>query len=287
VNFKDLFGYEGKNVVVTGAASGMAKAAAEFLIELGANVYALDLNEVTLPFKQSFRVNMGNKEEIDQVIEQLPSTIHALFSCHGVAAWPGKEVQVVTINYVSQRYLAERLLPRIEDKGSVNFIASDGAYGWQKSWNKISEILAQDSFESSVKWLQDNVEIVKAENSYTFAKKALVGYVKSKVWSPDYIHRKIRINSISPGHTQTGLTNDFAKAAEQTAEISGAKIDGLRMIESKYLSGWNGRPARPEEMGYPLVFLGSKMASYINGQDLNISFGKDAFLDVKALNANP
>ena len=43
---KNLFGYEGKTVVVTGAASGMGKATAELLVELGANVYALDWAEV-------------------------------------------------------------------------------------------------------------------------------------------------------------------------------------------------------------------------------------------------
>lgn len=284
MDFKKLFGYEGKNVVITGAASGMAKAAAEFLIELGANVYALDLNEVSLPVTQSFKVNMGNKEEIDNVVQQLPETIDAVFSCHGVAAWPGKDVQVVTINFVSQRYLAESLLPRIVDGGSVNFIASDGGYGWQKSWDKVSEFLANDGFESSVKWLQENTDYVTEQNSYVFSKKALVGYVKSKVWTPEYIQRKIRINSISPGHTETGLTTDFAKAAEQTAEMAGASIDGLNMIESTYLSGWDGRAATSEEMGYPLVFLGSKLASYISGQDLNISYGKDAFFDVQALN---
>lgn len=33
---KELFGYEEKNVVVTGAASGMAYTATEFLLTLGA-----------------------------------------------------------------------------------------------------------------------------------------------------------------------------------------------------------------------------------------------------------
>ena len=43
-------------MVITGAASGMAKVATE----LGANVYALDLNEVSLLVTQSFKVNMAN-----------------------------------------------------------------------------------------------------------------------------------------------------------------------------------------------------------------------------------
>ena len=45
---KDYFGYNGKTVVVTGAASGMGKAAAEMLVDLGAKVYALDWAE-TVP----------------------------------------------------------------------------------------------------------------------------------------------------------------------------------------------------------------------------------------------
>ena len=33
---KDYFGYQNKNVVVTGASSGMGKATAEMLVDLGA-----------------------------------------------------------------------------------------------------------------------------------------------------------------------------------------------------------------------------------------------------------
>ena len=93
----------------------------------------------------------------------------------------------------------------------------------------------------------------------------------------------MRINCISPGYTKTGLTADFEKATEQSAALAGFNINAKEMIENTYLSEWNGRSARPEEMGYPLVFLGSKMASYISGQDVNISYGKDAYNDIKAL----
>ena len=36
----DVLGYKGKNVVITGAASGMGEAAAQLLVGLGAQVYA-------------------------------------------------------------------------------------------------------------------------------------------------------------------------------------------------------------------------------------------------------
>ena len=39
----DVLGYKEKNVVITGAASGMGEAAAQLLVDLGAKVYALDI----------------------------------------------------------------------------------------------------------------------------------------------------------------------------------------------------------------------------------------------------
>ena len=75
MDLKKLFGYEGKNVVVTGAASGMAKSAAEMLIELGANVYAIDINPIDLNVTKAFQADLSKKEEIDRVIAELTEEI--------------------------------------------------------------------------------------------------------------------------------------------------------------------------------------------------------------------
>ena len=40
---RDILGYQGKTVVITGCATGMGAAAAELLVELGAEVHALDV----------------------------------------------------------------------------------------------------------------------------------------------------------------------------------------------------------------------------------------------------
>ncbi len=60
---KNAFGYEGKTCVVTGAASGMGKATTEILVGLGAKVYALDLNECTVPgIEKHIATNLSKKE---------------------------------------------------------------------------------------------------------------------------------------------------------------------------------------------------------------------------------
>ena len=50
----DYFGYKNKICVVTGAASGMGKAATEMLVDLGAKVYALDYNDVDVKGIEKF-----------------------------------------------------------------------------------------------------------------------------------------------------------------------------------------------------------------------------------------
>lgn len=54
----DVLGYEGRNVVVTGAASGMGQAAAQILLDLGARVTALDIEQTSLRVDLAIEVDL-------------------------------------------------------------------------------------------------------------------------------------------------------------------------------------------------------------------------------------
>ena len=84
----DVLGYEGKNVVITGAASGMGQAAAQLLVDAGARVYALDIAEVSVPVAAALKVDMKDGASIDAAVAQLPGEIYALFNCAGVPSPP-------------------------------------------------------------------------------------------------------------------------------------------------------------------------------------------------------
>ena len=88
MEIRDLLGYEGKTVVVTGAASGMARCAAELLLSLGAKVWAVDMNDCDLPVEATVKGNLAEKVAIDAACEQLPEQIDVLFMCHGVGLKP-------------------------------------------------------------------------------------------------------------------------------------------------------------------------------------------------------
>ncbi len=287
MNIKSMFGFENKNVLITGSASGMSKAATEFLIELGANVYAVDINEITLPVTKAYRADLSRKEEIDRVLADLPDTIDAVFLCHGVSHMPGRELFVSKVNFLSQKYIAEAVLPKMPEWSSVTFIASIGSFGWENTIGKVQGLLNAKTWEEGEQWYKDHMDMILTPASneqldYGLAKQSLAAYVVQKAHDPMYIGKKIRLNSINPGDTITGLTDTFYKV--QT--VSGNAEEGKEMIDRIMLKDWNGRPARPEEMGWPMVALGSNLCSYVSGQNLYIDYGLSAKWKLAALAGN-
>lgn len=281
MNIEDLLGYKGKNVVITGVASGMAKDATELLLSLGANVYAIDRNEVTLPVTKAIQGDLSKADAIDNVVAQLPDKIDAAFLCHGVALIPERNKFVMMVNYVGQRHMAEALLPKIVDEGSITFISSTGGYKWEKHMDLIEELLACKTFEEQESWVEEHTSLFANSDfsdSYGFSKECLNAYVKSKCRSQEYIGRKIRINAIGPSFTSTALIKDFNVAVSK----DGTEESGAQLMHDLFLKSWNGRPGKSVEMGYPLVIFGSKLCSYLSGQIIYIDFGMTGEKDYKA-----
>ena len=283
-NIEELLGYQGKTVVITGAASGMAKSATELLLSLGAKVYAVDRNETDLPVFQFISADLSQKATIDEVVAKLPEKIDALFMCHGVGIGKGKEKFIQMVNFVGQRYMVEELLPRISDGGSVTYISSTGGYGWEHNMQHVGEVLACPTFEATEKWVDEHVDLFtdgQTPDPYQFSKQCVTAYVKSKTRAPEFIDRKIRINAIAPSFTSTTLIKEFNLAASS----DGTEAGGAQVLHDLFLKSWNGRPGLPEEMGYPLVFIGSDLFSYLSGQVLYIDFGLTGELDYQAATA--
>lgn len=277
MDLKKLFGYENKNVVITGAASGMSRSATKLLIDLGANVYAIDINPINLPVTKAIQGDLSKKEIIDKVIDELPNQIDCLFLCHGIAAFPGNELQVQKVNFYSQKYIVEKLLSRITEHGSITFISSVGGFGWEAIYDKAIELINLPSWDDAMHWYDSHLDLIK--NSYVFAKQCLESYVTYKCMASEYIDKKIRLNAINPGDTITGLTEDFNKS---TSPNGNAK-EGEEIISNIFLKSWNGYPAKPEDMGYPLVVIGSDICSYMSGQLIYIDFGLTSSWKSKAL----
>lgn len=70
-------------------------------------------------------------------------------------------------------------------------------------------------------------------------------------------------------YTKTGLTDDFNRSTSPTGDPE----EGQRSIEQIFLARWNGHWAAPEEMGWPMVAIGSNICSYMSGQIIYLDYG--------------
>ena len=89
--------------------------------------------------------------------------------------------------------------------------------------------------------------------------------------------------SINPGNTITGLTDEF----NRNTSPNGDAAEGKAVIEAIFLDSWNGRWATAEEMGYPLVAIGSQIFSYMSGQIIYFDYGMSSVWETDALDAAP
>ena len=267
---EDLLGYNGKVVVVTGAASGMGREAVSLLVELGAEVHALDVAPIDLPVAQSLRIDLSDEALIDRAVEKLPDRIDCIFSCAGISAvYLGRtfsSVHVNLVNFVGARHFVEALLPRVPEGGAVALIASMAGSAWAKSLDKIDELLSTSTFAEARQWLEDHAddpETIGGEprlnRNYRFSKECIIAYAKRRTW--DLAARKIRINTLSPGITDTPMLPSFNAIA------------GLGDPQMKVIWPAVGRPSNPREQAEALLFLNSEMARYVSGVDLLSDYG--------------
>ena len=263
---KDCFGYKGKKVVVTGAASGMGKAAAALLAELGAEVYALDWADASADgIKAYIHTDLSRKESIDGAFEQLPERIDSFFGIAGVSGLRNDFLTTVKIDLISNKYICEKYLPeRMTDGGSIAFMTSTAGIGWEKEGNKkyYLPVVGAEGWDDAVKALEDTpLTALPGNLGYSFSKLAM-NYMVAKLQAA-YAPRRIRVNAVLPGSTDTGLKADFTS-------LTGGEDNLL-----KY-TGYAGRLAKPEEMAGPIVFLNSGMASYVSGELMVVDFGISA-----------
>lgn len=250
VRGEDRTRYDGKRVVVTGAASGMGAAAAALVAARGAVVVGLDLREVT-GVDRALRIDLSAPESIEETVEALSAQapFDAVFSCAGLAP-TAPPLDVMTVNFVGARHLLERLLPSVRDGGAVACVASLASFRWLENRELLAELVATDGFGPARAWVQDHLDVVG--DGYSFSKMATVAYTTTR--APQLAARGVRINSVSPGPTDTPMMVDFETAM-------GA--DWMQRFPRP-----TGRSSTPEEQAEVLAFVNSDAASYVTGVNL-------------------
>ena len=240
------FAIEGKTILVIGATSGIGHATAVTCAHRGAKVTAVGRNQERLDcLMQELEgdghlpvvADLTDEEQMHTLVESV-SVIDGVACCAGVAdmnpfAFVSQEEieRVFQINCFAPVMLVNRLMKA-------------------KKLVKGSSVV----FVSSV----DGPKIVHAGNTvYSGSKSALAGMAKNM--AIDLVGKKIRVNCVLPGTTDTPMIHTGSATDETLAETA-------KSLPMK-------RFAQPEEIANAIIFLLSDAASYITGTDITVDGG--------------
>lgn len=240
------FSLEGKTILVTGAASGMGKATAVTCAKMGAAIVAADYNEegLAVVMKElegdghlSFVLNLADENTWSRLLNDAP-VLDGIANCAGIA-------NMNPFNFISRE--------EMDKVFNVNFF---GPVLLTKSLLKAKKLNKGGSvvFVASI----DGPRVVHAGNSvYSAGKSALVGMARNM--AIDLASKKIRVNCILPGTTDTPLIRTSNVTEESLAEV--AKTFPLK------------RFGTPDDMANGIVYLLSDASSFVTGTELVIDGG--------------
>jgi NAD(P)-dependent dehydrogenase (short-subunit alcohol dehydrogenase family) len=242
--------FNNKVVVVTGGTSGIGLAAAKAFAAEGAVVF----------------VTGRRQDALDAAVEAIGGTVT------GVRADMSKLADIDRVYDAVQQNHAQ-----------IDVLFANAGSGTMLPLGAITEEQYQDTFDTNVKGtiftvqkalplLKDGASIVlTSSNAGSSGTPAFSVYGASKAavrnlarsWILDLKERRIRVNVVSPGPTETIGLNDVFGGGDQA--------QGIKDYLATQIPA--GRVGQPEEIAKAALFLASDDASFINGAELFVDGG--------------
>jgi len=240
--------FEGKVVVVTGAAQGIGRQIALDFAKSKAKVVIIDVNQEVLNLAQTevsdysecagYRADVTDSKEVEEVINKIIDKF--------------SKIDIVVNNAgITKDNLILRLSENDWDK--VIAVNLRGAFLFSKLSAKF--MLKQRSGKivnvSSIIGIVGNA----GQANYSASKAGLIGLTKSL--AKELGSRNICVNAVAPGYIQTQMTDKLSDKI---------KAEMLKRIPLNRLGG-------PADVSNAVLFLASPAADYITGQVIVVDGG--------------
>ncbi|MFY0758147.1 SDR family oxidoreductase [Metabacillus dongyingensis] len=249
---------EGKTAIITGAGSGMGKAAAKLFAAQGANVVLSDINKDAADqtakeidrtgHVKTVYTDVGDDESVQNLVKEAFNEfedIDVLINCAGVPQFftPIEEMslsewdKIMSVNLKSIFLTTRHLVPimKRKEKGSIINIAS------------IAGIRARPGL-----------------NAYCASKGAAI--MLTRALALELAPFKIRVNAINPGPAETPMLERFLPGDSKKVEEDKKKI----FLESVPL----GTLIQPEDIAQAALYLASDLARAVTGEIMNVDGGR-------------
>ena len=257
--------HENSTVVVTGGASGIGDKVVERFLNAGATVIVADRNPSERNV-ETILLDLMNPESIDLAATQLPQHIDVLVNGAGISGKNGVDA-ALAVNFLGMRQFAEHAAKRMTAASNIVSIASTTGFEWRKRIEGVKALIQSTSLEDArvrvAPFLPEGQESFEA---YNLAKATVIVWtmISSRQLVPG-----MRMNTVSPGPTETPLLKDFYDS------IGEEQLDPLK--------DFAGRHGTPEEIASAIMFLASTEASWVSGEDLVVDGGAEGGLLRNAL----
>jgi NAD(P)-dependent dehydrogenase (short-subunit alcohol dehydrogenase family) len=244
------FSLEGKNILLTGAASGIGRATSKVLSDLGANLILLDINsdglsEAYKSCRNTDKMLCLDLTKAGLLKEEIASTVKDFGRLHGLVHLAGKPY-ISPLKSISEEKCAEIFaLNTYAALELAKIFIGKNIYAGEKG----SIVLI-----SSVYGLVGSA----ANVAYAMSKSALHGITKSL--SVELAGKGIRVNCVAPGFVKTPMMNS----------INGLFTDDYTNTLNKLHPLGLGDP---EDVGYSIAYLLSDAAKWVTGSILSIDGG--------------
>lgn len=239
-----------KTALITGGTAGIGRATAEDFLREGGKVIITGRDQRTVDETVNslgfgafgFVSDNGNMEDILKIREKVSRVlprIDVLFANAGYGKFSPIEGvtedtfdELFNVLVKGTYFTIKELLPIINSGGSIIMTTS--------------VVTEYGSANSSI---------------YAAAKAAVQSFVKNL--AAEFLAKDIRVNSISPGYTETDIFNKTGMTVEQ---ITGVKQHVSDILPFK-------RFATPLEIAKAVTFLASDNASYLHGSEIVVDGG--------------
>ena len=247
---RDLMHVKGRSYLVTGAASGIGRATALLLSELGAKVLLADINaekleevlQECLGEADTLAIDLMNAEGIKQTIKDKVATfgkLHGFVHCAGIPYIA--PLKVVNAEKTERVYKLNTYAAIELAKVCSNKQIYAGEHG---SFVLISSVYGLVGSAANV--------------GYAMSKGAIVAITKSLAM--ELVNNGIRVNCVAPGFIKTPMADkvDDMMDSEYDARLNTLHPMGL---------------GRSEDVAKGILFLLSDMSSWMTGTILNVDGG--------------
>jgi NAD(P)-dependent dehydrogenase (short-subunit alcohol dehydrogenase family) len=248
---------EGKSVIITGAGSGIGRAASLLFTKEGARLIAVDRSE--------------SVKETAKLVSDAGGTVEAVMADAGSES----DVKAFIDKAVSKYGRLDAIWANAGVSGGLVPLAEQTVEQWQEVLriNLIGPFLAvKHAMPHMIKQksgaivLTASVAGLKAGASghpYAASKAGVISLVQTTAYSLS--GTGVRINAVCPGLIETGMTKPIFDNAKQRG--TDGKIGQLNPLK---------RAGQPHELAAMGLFLASDEASYVNGQAIPVDGGLTA-----------